>query len=66
MFVEKPDYSGMTVNERLFVAGTLEEFDVAIRKGEREFAVALLRAVDLETAEQTVDAILPIRPGMVD
>ena len=34
--------SGMTVNERLFTLGLLEEFDSLVRRGEREGMVALL------------------------
>ena len=55
---EKPDYQGMTPNERLFVAGTLNAFDEAIRRGQRERAIRLLRDVELEGAERTVDRAL--------
>jgi len=58
-------YAGMTVNERLFAAGKLDRFDLAIRLGWRWWAIRILRSVDLETPERTVDAILadPTRYG---
>ena len=58
-------YAGMTVNERLFAAGKLNLFDFAIRLGWRGWAIRILRSVDLETPERTVDAILadPTRYG---
>jgi len=65
---EKPDYRGMTVNERLFAAGKLEAFDAAIRTRDRQGAMALLQALDIELAERTVDAILtdPARYGRLN
>lgn len=58
-------YAGMTVNERLFASGKLGRFDIAIRLGWRWWAIRILRSVDLETPERTVDAILadPTRYG---
>ena len=50
-----PDYSGMTVNERLFNAGTLDAFDDAVRLGDREPAIDLPVAVHVETPESSVD-----------
>ena len=38
----------MTINERLFVAGRLEEFDDAIQRGDRAVASAILTAVGVE------------------
>jgi len=63
---EKSPYVGMTVNERLFVSGKLSRFDFAIRMGWRWWAIRILRSVDLETPERTVDAILadPTRYGI--
>lgn len=52
------NYAGMTVNERLFVAGLLEEFDAAINARDREAAVELLRRVQLDHGEWTVDAVI--------
>jgi hypothetical protein len=50
----------MTVNERLFTAGLLGEWDAAIDAGQRENAVAVLMQVDMseDSAAATVDAVL--------
>ena len=63
---EASPYAGMTVNERLSVAGKLGRFDLAIRLGWRWWAIRVLRSVDLETPEWTVDAIFadPTRYGI--
>src|SRR5262245_38627277 len=42
---ERPDFGGMTVNERLFTAGLLEQFDAAIDAGDRQRAMELLEQV---------------------
>ena len=57
---ERESYGGMTVNERLFVAGTLEHFDTAARHRDRSAMIALLLAVELgeQQAAHTTDAIL--------
>ena len=64
--MDKANYSSMTVNERLFNAGTLSAFDDAIRRKDRDAAIALLEAVDVEAADRTVDAVLadPLRYGL--
>ncbi len=55
----KPDYSGMTVNERLFSAGLIADWDVAAHSRNRKRMVELLTKVDLEDeADQIVDTIL--------
>ena len=55
----RPDYSAMTVNERLFVAGLLEAWGSAIRAGDRRAAVDVLGQVDLaDQAESIVDTTL--------
>jgi len=61
--VKPPPLGGggaLTVNERLFVAGLLQEFDRAGRDRDREAMIRLLdRArVTKEDAEQSVDRIL--------
>ena len=53
-----PNYAGMTVNERLFAAGLLAVFDDAARKRDRDKMIELLRRVEVETPEWSVDAIL--------
>jgi hypothetical protein len=64
---EKPKYSGMTVNERLFAAGLLETFDNAVRAGDRDGIIELLIKVEMEPdgAARTADSILahPTRFG---
>jgi len=49
----------MTINERLFVSGLLEDFDSSIRTRDRETAITVLNRVDVtrEQAAETVEAI---------
>ena len=56
----KPEYSGMTVNERLFAAGLLEAFDSAVRVRNREGMLEILIKVEMEPegAARTADRIL--------
>ena len=56
----RDDFGGMTVNERLFVAGLLQQFDTAIDSGDRQGAIELLRRVAMSDARatETVDAVL--------
>jgi hypothetical protein len=60
-------FTGMTVNERLFAAGLPDSFDSAVRSGERKKMIDLLMNVGLEpeAAVRTADAILadPTRFG---
>ena len=53
-------FAGMTVNERLFSAGTLDQFDAAARRRDRITMIALLRSVALTEIEaaKTTDMIL--------
>jgi hypothetical protein len=57
---DSPDYSGMTVNERLFVAGLLNRFDAAARQRDRQQLVEILKLVQMTSAEaeSTVNALL--------
>lgn len=52
------DYSGMTVNERLFVAGLLEEYEQAARRRDRGAMIEVLARVGVQPPEATVDPIL--------
>jgi hypothetical protein len=67
---EQPrDFAGMTVNERLVVAGLLGTFDAAIDAGDRQRAVELLGHVAMseDSAAATVDAVLanPLKYGFL-
>lgn len=68
-FPELPDrgeLNGMTVNERLFANGLLDQFDDAIRSGDRTLMADILGRVKLsEEAERIVAAIMadPTRYG---
>jgi hypothetical protein len=46
----------MTVNERLFTLGLLEEFDSLVRRGEREGMVALLKRAELSDSDASACA----------
>ena len=48
-------YSGMTVNERLFVSGLIDKFDKAVNKRDAEKIRSILKKVEL-----TEENILPI------
>jgi hypothetical protein len=66
----EPDYAGMTVNERLYIAGLLESFAAAVRAGDRDAMINLLVMVQIEPkgATLTTDKILshPTRYGRVN
>ena len=53
-------FGGMTVNERLFVAGILDQFDDAARRRDRPAMLAYLRRVAMTDSQavETADAIL--------
>ena len=50
-------YAGMTVNERLYVSGLIDEFDEAAEKKDTEKVRAILEKVEL-TDESTIKPIL--------
>ena len=63
MTTSQPDYYGMTVNERLFVGGLIEDFDSAIEVHDRAAAIIVLAHVGLsDQAEEIVDSVLA-NPG---
>jgi hypothetical protein len=55
-----PLYSGMTVNERLSVAGLVEAWDKAVLNGDRAKMIEVLMATELtlKQATETTDATL--------
>jgi hypothetical protein len=57
---QRPDFGGMTVNERLVTAGLLGQFDAAIDSGDRQRALELLKQVAMseDSAATTVEAVL--------
>ena len=56
---DKPNYHGMTVNERLFSAGLLEAWDAAVKSANRDRMIELLLEVELcGQAERITDAVL--------
>jgi len=59
----KMDYSGMTVNERLLVAGLAEDFAAAARSRDRERMVEILGAVDLSDQSGQIASKILASPG---
>ena len=53
-------YGGMTVNERVFAAGLLDQYDRAKKLRDRDAMLNILTRVEmsLDQAEETVDAFL--------
>ena len=53
-------FKGLTVTERLHVAGHLERFDDAARQRDREQMISMLQKVELteQTARRWVDTVL--------
>ena len=56
--MERSPYVAMTVNERLVVAGLLEEFERAAVARDRDRMIHILERVDLAAADECADAIL--------
>jgi hypothetical protein len=50
-------YKGMTVNERLYVSGLIEEFDLAVEKKKKDEIIAILKKVEI-TDESAIELIL--------
>lgn len=56
--MEKANYSGMTLNERLFAAGVLDEFDAAIDEKNRERVVELLGTIEVDNPHGIANSLL--------
>ena len=59
----KSRYSGMTVNERLYVSGLIDKYYEAVNEKNVDAASSILKSVDLR--ENNVRAILKFE-GLVD
>jgi len=57
---EKPEFGGMTVNERLFVARLVEQWDHAVNARDRDAMIEILTRVELPKTEagRIADTIL--------
>jgi len=53
-----PDYTGMSLYERLHYSDMREAFDRAIARGDRRALAALLRKLDIEDIDWVIDAAL--------
>lgn len=54
----EPSLAGMTVNERLFHVGILDQWDAAARRRDRQQMIALLEQVEVADPHFTVDTVL--------
>ena len=55
----KKEYAGMTMNERLFASGRMEEFDKAVAEKNRDVIVEIYKELAPTTdAEKVADEIL--------
>ena len=57
---KRPDLGGMTLNERLFSAGLLDEWDAAVRRHDRAAMITILGRAGLseKDAAWSVDMVL--------
>ena len=45
--IDKDKYAGMTVNERLYASGLIDEFDEAVKKRDVNMVTSILKKVEL-------------------
>lgn len=55
---DEPSVGGLTVNERLFNAGLLDQWDAAVRRRDRNEMIALLEQVKVTAPHVTADTVL--------
>ena len=49
-------YAGMTVNERLFISGLMDKFDIAVKNKNIDSLIAVLKEIEL--TDVSIDQIL--------
>jgi hypothetical protein len=54
----KPDFAGMTVNERLYCAGILDRWDDAAQRRDRDAMIELLKRIEVPNPHWTADTVL--------
>jgi hypothetical protein len=52
----KDEYGGMTVNERLYVSGLMDQFDKALLEKDKDSLIRILKEVKLNN--ENINAIL--------
>lgn len=55
---DRPSLAGMTVNERLFHVGIIDQWEEAARRRDRDAMVRMLEQVEVAEPHLTVDAVL--------
>jgi hypothetical protein len=58
--MEKQSYAGMTINERLFVSGLLDEFEKAVKENNRQLATDILAQLSIgeENIKTVIDSLI--------
>jgi hypothetical protein len=49
-------YGGMTVNERLYVSGLIDKFDLAVKEKKIDEVISILRQVNLD--DKNIEVII--------
>jgi reverse gyrase len=52
----QPKYAGMTVNERIYVSGLMDEFDKAVSEKDTDDVIRILKTVEL--GDDSIEPIL--------
>ena len=52
----QPKYAGMTVNERIYVSGLMDEFDKAVSEKKTDEVIRILKTVEL--GDDSIEPIL--------
>lgn len=63
MSTSQREYKGMTVNERLFVSGLMDDFDRAVKEKNTKRAAEILQSLDI--GQSNIEAVL-VAVGLFD